>query len=156
MRGAVEADETFVLESFKGQRKVLALAQWTSRRRGGKARKRGLWGEQIPILVLLARTAPTADFVLPTARDKGVDEGAVKAVMASPVANDAVLCTDGSGLLASAARALDIEHQPVNLAGSERSTAEGPVLKTPHGCPRWQSRSEGVIGQREQGEEYKG
>jgi hypothetical protein len=34
--------------------------------------------------------------------------------MACAVADDAVLCTDGSGLLASVAQALDIEHQPVN------------------------------------------
>ena len=40
--------------------------------------------------------------------------------MASAVADDAVLCTDGSGLLASAARALDIEHQPVNLSKGQR------------------------------------
>ena len=116
MRGVVEADETYVLESFKGQRKALALAQRPSRRRGGKARKRGLSSEQIPILVLRARTGQTADFVLPRAPDKA----AVKAVMARAVADDAVLCTDGSGLLASAARALDIEHQPVNLAKGQR------------------------------------
>ena len=36
------------------------------------------------------------------------------------VPDDAVLCTDGSALLASAALALDIEHQPVNLQRSER------------------------------------
>ena len=116
MRGVVEADETYMPESFKGQRKALALAQRPSRRRGGKARKRGLWSEQIPILVLRARTGQTADFVLPRAPDKG----AVKAVMARAVADDAVLCTDGSGLLASAARALDIEHQPVNLSKGQR------------------------------------
>ena len=33
-------------------------------------------------------------------------------VQASAVADDAGLYTDGTGLLASAARALDIEHQP--------------------------------------------
>jgi transposase-like protein len=56
MRGVVEADETYVLESFKGQRVALAGAGRPSRRRGGKARKRGLSREQIPILVLRART----------------------------------------------------------------------------------------------------
>ena len=194
MRGVVEADETKVLESFKGQRKApaLTLAQRPSRRRSGKARKRGLSSEPIPILVLRARTGQTADFVLPAAPDKG----AVKAVMASAVADDAVLRAGGIGLLASAARALGIEHQPVNLsksqqvrgawrvargtsrrstptrvdsssgcaastpwpipaspttwAGSERSTVEGPVLKPPHGCSRWQSKSEVIISQREQ------
>lgn len=116
MGGVVEADETYVLESFKGQRKALAGTGRASRRRGGKARKRGLSREQVPILVLRGRTGQTADFVLPAAPDKA----AVKEVMATAVAVDAVLCTDGSGLLASAARALDIEHQPVNLSKGQR------------------------------------
>jgi transposase-like protein len=116
MRGVVEADETYVLESFKGQRVALAGAGRPSRRRGGKARKRGLSREQIPILVLRARTGQTADFVLPAAADKA----AVQTVMACAVADDAVLCTDGSGLLASVAQALDIEHQPVNASKGQR------------------------------------
>lgn len=40
--------------------------------------------------------------------------------MERAVADDAVLCTDGSVLLASAARALDIEHQPVNVSKGQR------------------------------------
>ena len=127
--------------------------------------------------------------LMPTAPDKGADKGAVKAVMASAVADDAALCTDGSGLLASAARALDIEHQPVNLSKGQRvrgawpppesaqavaaplqrrgqflprerpglvpsaRPVEGPVLKTPHGCSRWQSRSEVIISQQEQSQD---
>jgi len=78
MRGIVEADETYVLESFKGQRRALAEAGRPSRHRGGKARKRGLSREQIPILVLRTRTGQTADFVLPAAPDKA----AVQAVLA--------------------------------------------------------------------------
>ena len=70
MRGVVEADETYVLESFKGQRKARAGAGRPSRRRGGMARKRGLSREQVPILVLRARSGQTADFVLPTAPDR--------------------------------------------------------------------------------------
>ena len=116
MRGVVEADEAYMLESFKGQRMALASAGRAGRRRGGKARKRGLSREQVPILVLRARTGQTADFVLRAAPDKA----AVKAVMACAVADDAVLCTDGSGLLASAAQALDIEHQPVNVSKGQR------------------------------------
>ena len=116
MRGVVEADETYVLESFKGQRQALSHVGRPSRHRSGKARKRGLSREQIPILVLRARTGQTADLGLPAAADKV----AVKAVMASAVAADAVLCTDGSGLLAGVAQALDIEHQSVNLSKVQR------------------------------------
>ncbi len=48
LSGIVEADETFVLESFKGTRRGLPRA---ARKRGGKASKPGLWAEQIPVLV---------------------------------------------------------------------------------------------------------
>ena len=50
LRGIVEADETFVLESRKGERKL----DRKPRRRGGKARKRGLSREQVPVLVAAA------------------------------------------------------------------------------------------------------
>ena len=41
-------------------------------------------------------------------------------LMASAVADDALLCTDGSGLVASAARALDTKHLPVNRSKGQR------------------------------------
>ena len=44
----------------------------------------------------------------------------MQAVLAGALAADAVLCTDGSGLLASAARAHGIEHQPVNVSKGQR------------------------------------
>ena len=47
LRGIVEADETFVLSSRKGERNLDRKA----RRRGGKASKRGLSHEQVPVLV---------------------------------------------------------------------------------------------------------
>src|SRR3954462_12321851 len=47
LSGIVEADETFILESFKGKRSDLPRA---ARKRGGQAAKRGLSAEQIPIL----------------------------------------------------------------------------------------------------------
>ena len=47
LSGLVEADETFILESFKGRRTGLPRKP---RRRGGKASKRGLSAEQIPVI----------------------------------------------------------------------------------------------------------
>jgi transposase-like protein len=54
--GIAEADETFFLESFKGKKQGLARAP---RKRGGKASKRGVSDEQIPVLIcpLLERWA---------------------------------------------------------------------------------------------------
>ena len=47
LKGIVEADETYVLESRKGARGLGRKA----RRRGGKAKKRGLSREQVPVLM---------------------------------------------------------------------------------------------------------
>jgi transposase-like protein len=116
MGGVVEADETYVPESFKEQCESRLGAGRPSRRRGGKARKRGLSREQLPILVLRSRTGQTADFVLPAPMDKT----AVMQAMTTALATDAVVCTDGSGLLSAAAHALDIDHQPVNVSKGQR------------------------------------
>ena len=58
--GIVEADETFFLRSFKGSRKM----NRAPRKRGGAAAKRGLSEEQIPVLVLRARSGASTDDVL--------------------------------------------------------------------------------------------
>ena len=58
-------DETFILESFKGKRRDLPRA---SRKRGGKAAKRGLSAEQIPVIVARDRTGATIDRRPPAAR----------------------------------------------------------------------------------------
>lgn len=62
LTGIVEADETFILESFKGRRTGLTRRP---RRRGGKARHPGLFFENIPILVARDRQGATFDAVLP-------------------------------------------------------------------------------------------
>ena len=51
LTGIVEVDETYVLKSRKGERNLDRKA----RRRGGKANKRGLSDEQVPILVAVDR-----------------------------------------------------------------------------------------------------
>lgn len=115
LQGVVEADETYELRSFKGQRRQLALQSRKARHRGGQAAKRGLSDEQVPLLVLRDRSGATTDFVLP-----GVTKAAVTQVLPQALAADAVLCTDGSGTLAAAARELGIEHQALNLSKGER------------------------------------
>ena len=62
LNGIVEADETFILESFKGRRAELPRP---ARKRGGKARRPGSFFENIPILVARDRDGATIDAVLP-------------------------------------------------------------------------------------------
>ena len=62
LSGIVEADETFILESFKGR--------WSdpprgARKRGGSARHPGLHQDNIPVLVARDRKGATFDAVLP-------------------------------------------------------------------------------------------
>ena len=61
LKGIVEADETYVLESRKGARGLGRKA----RRRGGKAKKRGLSREQVPVLMAADRSGTTVSAVRP-------------------------------------------------------------------------------------------
>ena len=118
--GVAEADETYVLRSYKGQRRGLAELRGEQarkpRRRGGRASKRGLSAEQVPILVVRNRSGQTTDFVLPVA-----NKPCVSAVLQVAVARDAVLCTDGSNMLATVARELNIEHHAMNTLRGQRT-----------------------------------
>lgn len=109
--GIVEADETFFLESFKGQRHLPRPA----RHRGGVAGKRGLSAEQIPVLVVRDRSGQTADFKL----DK-LDAAHVIAALRPLVDQEAILCTDSAGVYAAFARATGINHRPLNIQHGPR------------------------------------
>lgn len=116
LTGVVEADETYVLRSYKGQRRrLLADGSRHPRRRGGCAAKRGLSDEQVPILVARNRAGQTTDFVLASGNKQGL-----LAVLPTVMAVDAVLCTDGSAMLAAAARDLGLEHHGLNTLRGER------------------------------------
>lgn len=108
-RGIVEADETYFLRSFKGQRHLPRR----SRKRGGRASKRGLSFEQVPVLTVRDRSGATFDAILP--RD---DHQAIETVLKPLLAPDAVLCTDGGGKgpFALAAREMGRAHRAVNLS----------------------------------------
>lgn len=109
--GIVEADETFFLQSFKGQRHLPRPA----RCRGGVAAKRGISAEQVPVLVVRDRSGQTADFKL-----EKLDAPHVMAVLRPLIDRDAVLCTDSAGVYAAFARATGIAHRPVNIQQGRR------------------------------------
>jgi transposase-like protein len=115
LAGIAEADETYILESKKGQRKDLGR---DARKRGGKARKRGLSEEQTPVLICRDREGNTADFVLEKA-----DKACISAALKPLLAKDAILCTDSGKALCAAARKMGITHRPVNLAAGRRVVA---------------------------------
>ena len=77
LSGIVEADETFILESFKGRWSDLPRK---ARKRGGSARHPGLHQDNIPVLVARDRKGATFDAVLPQ-----VDSAAIGTALAGVV-----------------------------------------------------------------------
>lgn len=112
--GIAEADETFFLHSRKGQRRL----DRKPRRRGGRAGKRGLSREQVPVLVARDRAGATANFIL-AADDKANLVAALKPLLPA----DTILCTDGSSVLAAAAKEIGITHRPINVSAGRRVIA---------------------------------
>ncbi len=109
LNGIVEADETFILESFKGQRDRLPRA---ARTRGGKPGKTGLSAEQIPVLVARDRAGATIDAVLPK-----LDRVSVTAVLSGVVTAENQLCIDGGKAIAAFARVSGIPYHVLPKPG---------------------------------------
>jgi transposase-like protein len=116
MTGVVEADETYHLQSYKGQKARLAAAARKPRRRGGVAAKRGTSAEHTPILVLVNRHGEACDHLLKSSRSADM-----QAALSGTLAEDAVLCTDGSSALRRAALDLGITHEAVTTSAGARS-----------------------------------
>jgi transposase-like protein len=112
LRGIVEADETFILESFKGRWSDLPRA---ARKRGGTARHAGLYQDNIPILVARDRKGATFDAVLPQ-----VDSASVAAALAGVVTPSNHLIGDGGKAIAAFARKAGIPfHGPCQRPESQ-------------------------------------
>lgn len=107
LRGIAEADESYFLFSCKGQRGLLRRA----RHRGGKALAGCKGSEYTPVLMARDRAGATANIILDSSK-----AASVQAALAPLLAPDAVLCTDASVTLASAAHALGVEHQAINVS----------------------------------------
>jgi len=114
VEGVVEADETFILKSAKGSRKITGRAP---RKRGGKAKKPGLSTEEHDcILVIRDRHAATTDALLPDLEGK-----TFSAVLEPVVAKDAVLVTDGRAAYGQWAEAAGVLNIWLNASKGERS-----------------------------------
>ena len=100
-----------VLESRKGARGLGRKA----RRRGGKAKKRGLSREQVPVLMAADRSGTTVSAVLPR-----VDAAALAAALDPVVAKDALLVSDGGASYPPCAAALGVSHEALNRSMGER------------------------------------
>ena len=115
LSGIVEADETFILESFKGKRRGLPRA---ARKRGGKASKRGLSSEQIPVMVARDRSGATMDAVLPR-----LDAASITAALGRIVTRPAQLCCDGGTAIKAFARRAKLTFHVLPAPGSPQPGA---------------------------------
>lgn len=115
LQGIVEADETFILESFKGKRSGLPRA---SRKRGGKAGKRGLSAEQIPIIVARDRTGATTDAVLPR-----LDAASITVALGKVIDPAAHFCCDGGTAITAFARRAKVKLHVLPAPGIPRPEA---------------------------------
>ena len=113
LTGIVEADETFLLESQKGSRKLDRPA----RRRGGRASKRGVSNELDCILVARDRHGNTIDAV--TGRG-ALTAAQLERDLLPKLDRQALLATDSNAAYRAFSRKHKIAHETVNLRAGVR------------------------------------
>ena len=111
LKRIVEADETYVLESRKGER----LLKRKACRRGGKASKREQSREQVPIPMAAARGGATVSAVLPA-----VTANALRNALEPAVARDILLLPDAHRSYPPCTAALGVRHEALNATAGER------------------------------------
>ena len=128
LKGIVEADETYFLESRKGDRvwtravegnSLMKMPVRAARKRGGKARKRGVSYDQVPVLVAADRSGTTFSTVLPR-----VNADALQKALTPVMDRDALLVTDGNNSYPPCAAALGVSHEALNQSSGERVRGE--------------------------------
>ncbi len=110
LEGIVEADETYFLESRKGERDL----EDKPRKRGGKASQRGLSKEQIPVLIVRDREWHTTDAVLKSANTEEIDK-----VISPLIEEDVLLCSDGSRIYKAFVKIHKLTHKVITASAGE-------------------------------------
>lgn len=113
LSGVIEADETFFLKSRKGDRHL----DRPPRKRGGKARKRGLSKEFISVLVACDRSGHEADYITGSGP---LSSDWLKENFKQHLDCQSILITDSAKSFAKFCREQNIEHIKVNLSQGER------------------------------------
>ena len=96
LKGVIEADETFLPESFKGKRELDRPAR---KRGGGRI-------QQVPILIALDRSGAITHQVL----ERNTREN-IQAALTPLLGEGSVLCTDGNQSYSGIARDLNVDHK---------------------------------------------
>ena len=110
LHGIVEFDETYFLESHKGERHL----DRKPRVRGGKATKRGISSEQTAVLIVRDRNGNTTDAILEKSNQKSIAE-----VMLPILDKDALLCSDSKPSYKAFARDAHFTLETINVSAKE-------------------------------------
>jgi transposase-like protein len=113
LHGITEADETYLLESEKGNRKLNRKA----RKRGGSATKRGISDEQICVLVARDRSGQTLDFVT---GNGPLTKTRLSAALKPVLDSDALLVSDANPSYTAFCHDEGFSHEIVNLSQGQR------------------------------------
>ena len=113
LSGIVEADETFFLESHKGERGL----NRPPRKRGGKATKRGLSKELISVLVACDRGGHEADYITGSGP---LSCHWLQDNFKQHLDKQAILITDGAKSFAAFSRQENFEHIIINFKQGQR------------------------------------
>lgn len=125
--GTVEADETYFLHSEKGARKLSRPA----RKRGGTAAKRGLSGEQVPVLIARDETSAVTDQIL---ADRSTSS--IAAMLGPLVDKEAILVSDGAQAYRAFADKAEVVHVALNLSAGERRWGGYHIQNVNNYCSR--------------------
>jgi len=114
LSGIVEADETMFLESYKGTKNIEFRKP---RKRGGKAKKRGLSDEQVAVLVGIDRK----DNIVSKVAGRGkTTANEVAAVLKDKIDSKAEFCSDAATNFKSFAKDENLKHRVINASKGQR------------------------------------
>jgi transposase-like protein len=120
LQGIAEADETFLLESEKGNKQLAR----TPRKRGGVASKRGISDELVNIVVARDRSGATIDFI---AGRGALKASALHTHLLPKLQPDVMLVTDANAAYRAFSREAGIDHQAINLRQGVRKRMHGQL-----------------------------
>lgn len=115
LSGIIEADDTFFLFSEKGQKKL--STQREARKRGGKATKRGISDEQVPVIVGCDRSGNVVIGVKGRGRISMAD---VRDVVNDHIEEGVTLCTDAHSSFKAYAKAYKLSYVGLNISKGKR------------------------------------
>ncbi len=110
LEGIIEADETYFLKSEKGNKTLTRKA----RKRGGKAKQRGLSKEQVCVFVSRDRHTNTFDKIFDSFNSKSLEKEFLNVI-----SKDALFCSDGKSVYKKFTKSNNIKHAHINLSKGE-------------------------------------